>query len=70
MLGLRGGLEASGGPRPEAHGPHPLSDSPPTHPPALGLQIQRDPGRAITAPVRVKEPLNVSVQTPVFGRPG
>ena len=60
-------LEAACRPRPEAHGPHPLSDSPPTDPPALGLEVQGDAGRAITAPMVVKESLNSRIKTPVFG---
>src|SRR5512137_1193198 len=67
VFGLGRRLEAACRPRPEAHGPHPLSDAPATDPPALGLQVQRNPGRAITAPMVVKEPLNSRIKTPVLG---
>ena len=70
MLRLRGRFETSCRSRPKPHGPHPVSHPPSADTPTLGLQIQRDTGRAVTAPVLSKESLNVSVQTPVLGSSG
>ena len=70
MLRVRGRLEAPRRSRPKPQGPHPFSHPPSADTPTLGLQIQRDAGRAVTPPVIIKESLNVSVQTPVFGCSG
>ena len=70
MRRLRVRFETPRRSRPKPHGRHPLGHLPSANMPTLGLQIQRDAGLAVTAPVLIKEPLNVSVHTPVLGGSG